>query len=330
MFAFRSSPYPPFQRAITRHAALALLLLAALAAGSPGYCDPIHDAARDGDVKKVESLLKVNPALVSSKDEKYGQTPLHVAAFNDRLEVAKLLIENKADINAVANNGSTPLHLAAAKGNKDIVELLLANNVNINAVDHDGWSPLHSSVVWQHKEIEDLLRQHGGEDPLTPKPAAAQEKVVPKETGKDGQFVAYSDGTVLDTKTNLMWTARDNGSGLSWPGAKAYAGTYRGSGYSDWQLPTVAELTTLLDKTKSHKSFCAAAVDDLGATADDVLTSTELIHLSCTRIWTSEERAEKPGFATIFDFHAGTDTARPDSKDFVDTASRVLLVRAGK
>ncbi|MGA2218396.1 MAG: ankyrin repeat domain-containing protein [Terracidiphilus sp.] len=332
MFAFRSSPNHRLQRAITRQPAAALLLLASLAAGSPSFCDPIHDAARDGDVKKVESLLKVNPALVSSKDEKYGQTPLHVAAFNDRLEVAKLLIDNKADVNAVANNGSTPLHLAAAKGNKDIVELLLANNANINATDHDGWSPLHSSVVWQHKDIEDLLRQHGGEDPLVPKPAAAQnaEKPAPKETGKDGQFVAYSDGTVLDTKTNLMWAARDNGSGVSWPGAKAYAGTYRGAGYSDWQLPTVAELTTLLDKTKSHKSFCPAAVDELGAAADDVHTATDLIHLSCTRIWTSQERAEKPGFATIFDFHSGSDTARPDSKDFVDTASRVLLVRAGK
>jgi ankyrin repeat protein len=318
---------------MNRRACSALFLLAALAAGSPGYCDPIHDAAREGDVKKVESLLKANPALVSSKDGKYGQTPLHVAAFNDRLEVAKLLIDNKADVNSAANNGSTPLHLAAAKGNKDIVNLLLANNANINAVDHDGWSPLHSSVIWQHKDIEDLLRQHGGEDPLVPKPAAAAqpaEKVAPKETGKDGQFTAFSDGTVLDTKTNLMWTARDNGNGLSWLGAKSYAGSYHGSGYSDWQLPTVAELTTLLDKTKSHKSFCPAAVDELGAAADDVHTATELIHLSCTRIWTSQERAEKPGFATIFDFHSGSDTARPDSKDFVDTASRVLLVRAGK
>ena len=31
------------------------------------------------------------------------------------------------------------------------------------------------------------------------------------ETGKDGPFIAYSDGAVLDKRTNLMWAAKDNG-----------------------------------------------------------------------------------------------------------------------
>jgi hypothetical protein len=52
-----------------------------------------------------------------------------------------------------------------------------------------------------------------------------------------------------------------------------------------------------------------------------------LIHLSCTREWTSQERSDKPGTVTIFDFHTGNEASRPDSNDFIDTASRVLLVR---
>ena len=139
------------QPALLRRAAIALLLSAALASGPTGFCGPIHKAARDGDLAKVRLLLKDHPDLVSSKDEEYGQTPLHVSAFNDRLDVAKLLLADKADVNAKANNGSTPLHLAAAKGNKDMVELLLANKADINAVDNDGWSPLHSAVVWDQK-----------------------------------------------------------------------------------------------------------------------------------------------------------------------------------
>lgn len=31
------------------------------------------------------------------------------------------------------------------------------------------------------------------------------------ETGKDGRFIAYDNGTVLDTQTNLMWPVKDNG-----------------------------------------------------------------------------------------------------------------------
>jgi ankyrin repeat protein len=127
--------------------AVLLLALAALAAGTPGFCGPIHDAARTGDLAKVKSLVNEHPDLVSSKDEQYGQTPLHIAAFNDHKDVAEFLLTNKADVNAKAKNGSTPLHLAAAKGNKDIVELLLANKADINAVDNDGWSPMHSAVV---------------------------------------------------------------------------------------------------------------------------------------------------------------------------------------
>jgi len=39
-----------------------------------------------------------------------------------------------------------------------------------------------------------------------------------KEIGKDGRFIAYDDGTVLDTRTNLMWAAKDNGSNINWVG----------------------------------------------------------------------------------------------------------------
>ena len=333
-FARPNQPLP----SVSRRISAAFLLVAALASGLQAFCGPIHEAARAGDVKTVEALLKAHPDLVSSKEEKYGQTPLHIAAFNDRIDVAKLLIADKADVNAQANNGATPLHLAAAKGNKDIVELLLASKANINAVDHDGWSPLHSAMTWGHKDIEDLLRQQGGQDlpaPRTPPTATAPGdanpvKTPPKETGKDGQFTAYQDGTVVDTKSNLMWTARDNGAALSWPGAKTYATGAHIGGYTDWRLPTSSELAALFDKAKSHKSYCAPAVDELGAAADDVHVATDLIHISCTRQWTAQETDAKSGSATVFDFHSGKDAARPDSPDFIDTASRVLLVRAVK
>ena len=326
------------QPSVSRSLAAAFLLVAALASGLPAFCGPIHDAARSGDVKTVETLLKEHPDLVSSKEEKYGQTPLHIAAFNNRVDVVKILIANKADVNAQANNGATPLHLAAAKGNKDIIELLLANKANIDAVDHDGWSPLHSAVTWGQKDVEDLLRKDGGQDlpapKLPPTPATAADanavKAPPKETGKDGQFTAYQDGTVLDTKTNLMWTARDNGAALSFPGAKAYATKASVGGYTDWRLPNSSELAALFDKSKTRKSYCAPAVDELGAVADDVHVTTELIHISCTRQWTAQATDAKAGSAIVFDFHSGNDAARPDSAEFIDTASRVLLVRAAK
>lgn len=312
-------------------------LLLVLAAGTMGFCGPIHDAARSGDLAKVEALVKAHPELVSAKDEQYGQTPLEIAAFNGHKDVAEFLLANKADVNAKAKNGSTALHLAAARGNKEIVELLLADNADVNALDNEGWSPMHSAVFWSQKETADLLAAKGGKElPAPPKPPAPVakadtqgEKKLPKETGKDGQFTSYDDGTVLDTKTKLMWMGRDNGSGMSWPDAKKYAQDYHGAGYSDWRLPTLAEVSALYDKAKTRKTFCAPAVDDLGAAADEVHLP-ETIHLTCTRVWTSQERGDKAGLVTVFDFHSGNDFARPGAKEFVDTASRVLVVREVK
>lgn len=322
----------PLRFKLSHRLAAFLLASAVLATGAIGLCDPIHDAARAGDLAKVKSLVKEHPDLVSSKDEKYGQTPLHIAAFNDHRDVAEFLVANNADVNAKAKNGSTPLHLAAAKGNKDMVELLLADKADVNAVDNEGWSPMHSAIFWRQQETADFLAAKGGQElPKPPAPVAKipAEKTSPKETGKEGDLTSYNDGTVLDAKTKLMWMGTDSGTGMSWPDAKKYAENSRAGGYSDWRLPTLTELSALYEKSKTRKTFCASAVNNLGASADEVHLP-DMIHLTCVRAWTSQESSDDAGWARIFDFHTGSDGARPAAKDFVDTASRVLLVREAK
>jgi len=78
---------------------------------------------------------------------------------------------------------------------------------------------------------------------LGARPAA----VVPNEIKRDGRFIAYDNGTVLDTKTSLMWAAMDNGSDIKLEDAKKYCENYRGGGYADWRLPTQDELADLHD-----------------------------------------------------------------------------------
>jgi tetratricopeptide (TPR) repeat protein len=107
------------------------------------------------------------------------------------------------------------------------------------------------------------------------------------------RFIAYNNGTVLDTRTNLMWAAKDNGENINWANAKSYCEKYRGGGYSDWRMPTLDELGGLYDAGKSYKSDCGYS--DLSY---DVHL-TELIRLTCTWAWTSETRgsdAETVGF----------------------------------
>ena len=67
-----------------------VIMLFALALSGFAFGGEIHDAVQSGDLEKVKALLKGNPGLVSSMDDK-GRTPLHVAAFSGRKEVAELL-----------------------------------------------------------------------------------------------------------------------------------------------------------------------------------------------------------------------------------------------
>ena len=58
--------------------------------------EPLVDAARNGDVKLVGSLLASGVNV--DKRDSLGQTPLHLAAGFDRGAVVQLLLEAKATL----------------------------------------------------------------------------------------------------------------------------------------------------------------------------------------------------------------------------------------
>ncbi len=70
--------------------------------------------------------------------------PLAWAARNGQLEIARLLIQQGANVNGRDVWGSTPLHLAV--GYPDIVDLLIASGANVNLRDGFGNTPLHLAV----------------------------------------------------------------------------------------------------------------------------------------------------------------------------------------
>lgn len=107
-----------------------------------------------------------------------------------------------------------------------------------------------------------------------------------KEIGNDGRFIAYDDGTVLDTRTNLMWAAKDNGYNINWHNGRSYCENYRGGGYMDWRMPTQAELAWLYDKSRKSREFKSGYH----------IRVTELIHLSDQYLWASEMRGSDAAY----------------------------------
>lgn len=75
-------------------------------------------------------------------------------------------------------------------------------------------------------------------------------------------FTNNGDGTVIDTKTHLMWqrctapSTELNCGGVSpsryiWDDALAYCNGLTLGGYNDWRVPNVKSLQTLVDVSKS-------------------------------------------------------------------------------
>jgi hypothetical protein len=67
------------------------------------------------------------------------------------------------------------------------------------------------------------------------------------------RFVYNGDGTVTDTKTELMWAAKDNGIHINWTDARSYCQSCSGGGHTDWRMPTLAELKSLYDPEVKNK-----------------------------------------------------------------------------
>jgi len=130
---------------------------------------PLHEAAKEGDLAKVNRLIE-GGADVNVRAEN-GATPLHFAADRGHRDVAELLISKGAKINAETETGYTPLHWAADRGHKDMAELLISKGANVNAKNNRGWTPLAyaglplSSVTPEikkgRKDVIELLRRHG-------------------------------------------------------------------------------------------------------------------------------------------------------------------------
>ncbi|MCP4316176.1 MAG: ankyrin repeat domain-containing protein [Hyphomicrobiales bacterium] len=117
------------------------------------------NAALAGDLDKATTLL-VDGAEV---DPAGPATPLYFAAQNGHQDVAALLIEHGADVNAQSKNG-TPLHIAARRNQPEIVSLLLKNGADSEAVGGDyRHTPLHMAARTGALEAGRILVDHGAD-----------------------------------------------------------------------------------------------------------------------------------------------------------------------
>ncbi len=104
-----------------------------------------------------------------TKTDNYGWSPLHYAAFHNKLDITKLLLSNNININQETSSMQvpdtisgrpkhekirTPLHFAAAEGNWAIVLALLRGSANVHALDQDGYTPLVLAMMNRQDQMQ--------------------------------------------------------------------------------------------------------------------------------------------------------------------------------
>ena len=108
-----------------------------------------------GIVERTDGYVDIT-SLLTDRDD-HNQTALHHAVMNGNLQIAKLLLENKSEVNAKRYGMSAPLHLAAANGNIDIVRLLLSYEADIEGRNAQGETALHVAAIMNRENVVSFL-----------------------------------------------------------------------------------------------------------------------------------------------------------------------------
>ena len=136
-------------------------LLAAVALTVPATAGEIHELLSPGyrlDISRAQELLRSDPTLVSARDARLQQMPLHIVAQFGPVEMVELLISMKADVNATAYNGFTPLHVTEAK---DIAALLIRAGADLDKRDSWGKTPLQAAAERGQAPVVEAILESG-------------------------------------------------------------------------------------------------------------------------------------------------------------------------
>lgn len=109
----------------------------------------LHHAALKGNARAASLIVQKSPELMNSAKED-GFSALHLASLNGHYNVVECLVQARSLSEVDIRNGrqQTPLLLAVDKRHVTIAKLLLENGANVNAQDDVGDSPLHVVVMY--------------------------------------------------------------------------------------------------------------------------------------------------------------------------------------
>lgn len=113
-------------------------------------------AVNNGDIEIAKLLLENK---VKIKDELLIaiKSPIVESSIN----IMKLLIDNKANINYTDENGFSPLNMAIESGDMELTKFLITNGANVNSLMQDGVSLIGYAIAQNNMDLLQMLIENG-------------------------------------------------------------------------------------------------------------------------------------------------------------------------
>lgn len=128
--------------------------------------DDIHAAASKGDTDEVAAILSMDNRLTRAFDAG-GWSPLHLAAHYGHADTVALLLHNNAPVDQRSKNqmANTALHAALAgqdaRKRGEVARMLIDAGADVNATQHGGWAPIHEAAMVGDRALVDFLLAKG-------------------------------------------------------------------------------------------------------------------------------------------------------------------------
>ncbi|XP_076426586.1 uncharacterized protein LOC121828996 isoform X2 [Peromyscus maniculatus bairdii] len=122
----------------------------------------IHQAASEGDVKRLQRMINLGKHSVHDRDFK-ERTALHFACVYGREEVVSVLLRNNCDIDAVDRNSITPLMKAVQNWTYGCMCTLLKHGADPNLMDKNGNTSLHYAVSEDNQKLAEYLLKYNAD-----------------------------------------------------------------------------------------------------------------------------------------------------------------------
>lgn len=143
-----------------------LIFILFVAGAFPLFSQDIFTEIEKGNLEEVKRLIQNDPQLVHSRAG--GIFPLHQAVRSRRIDIAKLLISEGADINKFGKDAeefapyeATAVTEAIRYGDMDMIRLFMDSGADLKKITSLGESYLHYAVFMNRREIVKYLIDSG-------------------------------------------------------------------------------------------------------------------------------------------------------------------------